>query len=738
MKILLFTTCNVWLTVAIYAQTTIKGTIQSNKGKPIIGASISIKDSYDGATADSTGHFSFITVEKGEHIMQVSSVGYKLYEQKVILADTSINLTIRLKEEPNELTAVVITAGSFEASDKKRTTILSSLDIVTTAGSNGDITGAIKTLPGTQQVGDQEGLFVRGGTNAETKQFIDGTIVNNPFFSSIPDLAQRGRFSPFLFKGTIFTSGGYSALYGQALSAALILESIDLPDRSSANVGVTTVGANAGFQQLAKNKQYSWGVTYGYTNLTPYFKIVKQKPDYFTAPYYHLADANFRIKTSNTGMLKFYTTFATNTLGLRFKDTDTTELKDAFGLTNYNTYTNLSYREKLGLRWKMDLGASFSYNIDDVNQELQNIHNQQLFINRDPFLLKNYSLKSTSSLAQIKLVLEHKIKGLNTLRFGGEYLYSADKNKFNAFENASHDNLSALFAEGDVYITNDIAAKIGSRLEYSSILRRVNIAPRISIAYKLNKGGQFSFAYGDFYQKPDKQYLLLTNDLNYSKATHYILNYQKITSMRTFRVEAFHKTYYDLIKTYPTINNNGNAYAGGFELFWRDKQTIKDLDYWISYSYLDTRRDYLNFPQRIEPNFAAKHTASLVLKKFVTKWKTGFNLSYSFATGRPYYDIRYDGTKNTFSIFDQGRTIPYHNVSFSLNYLTSLFHKKDFSVLVVSLTNVLGNDQIFGYRYSYKGDLKSPITPAANRFFFIGLFMSFGVDRTEDAINNNL
>lgn len=734
----IFTAFSLWLTANGYTQTTITGTIKSNRNKPVVGASITIKDSYDGATSDSSGKFSFPTTEKGEHFLQISSVGYKSYEQKITLTDNALVLNIALKEEPNELTVVVITAGSFEAGDKKRTTILNSLDIVTTAGSNGDITGAIKTLPGTQQVGNQEGLFVRGGTNAETKQFIDGTVVNNPFFSSVPDIAQRGRFSPFLFKGTVFTSGGYSALYGQALSAALILESIDLPDRSAANVSLSTVGIGAGFQDLAKNKKSSWGINYGYTNLTPYFKIVKQKPDYFTAPYYHTADANFRIKTSKTGMLKFYTSFATNTLGLRFKDIDSINLKDAFGLTNYNVYTNASYREKIGMRWRMDLSAGFSYNLDKINQELQDANNQKQIITSKPFNVKNFNLRSTSALSQLKMVLENKLRGLSAIRFGGEYMYSQDKGQFNNFNASFNDNFSSLFAEGDFYITNDIAAKIGARFEYSSILQKPNIAPRISLAYKLNKGGQFSFAYGDFYQKPERQYLLYTHDLSYSKATHYILNYQKITTLRTFRVEAFHKRYYNLIKTYPDTNNLGNGYAQGLELFWRDKQTIKNLDYWISYSYLDTKRNYLNFFNQIEPNFAAKHTASLVVKRFVEKWKIGFNLSYTFATGRPYYNIRYDSANSKFAIYDQGRTIPYHSVSFSLNYLTSLFHKKDFSVLVFSITNVFGNEQIYGYNYSYNGMLKSAIIPPARRFFFVGLFMSFGVDRTQDVINNNL
>ena len=137
----------------------------------------------------------------------------------------------------SELKAVTVISGSFAAGDTKRAaTVLNSIDVATVGGGNADITAAVKTLPGAQQIGEQEGLFVRGGTGDETKQFIDGTLVNNPYYTSVPDLATRGRFSPFLFKGTVFSTGGYSALYGQALSSALILESIDLPERSAANL----------------------------------------------------------------------------------------------------------------------------------------------------------------------------------------------------------------------------------------------------------------------------------------------------------------------------------------------------------------------------------------------------------------------------------------------------------------------------------------------------------------------
>ena len=59
-------------------------------------------------------------------------------------------------------------------------------------------------------------------------------------------------------------------------------------------------------------------------------------------------------------------------------------------------------------------------------------------------------------------------------------------------------------------------------------------------------------------------------------------------------------------------------------------------------------------------------------------------------------------------------------------------------MVVASVTNVLGSNQVFGYNYSYNGNYKEAITPVAPRFFFLGVFLSWGVDRRQDAINNNL
>ena len=212
---LLFTPLLIIISLFTTAQVSIKGKVTDPAGLPISGASISIKGSYDGATTDSAGHFSFKTFEKGIQVLSISFIGYKPTELSISLDKDHKDLGVVLKEEITELKAVILSAGSFEASDRKRTTVLNTIDMLTTAGSNADVNAAIKTLPGTQQVGESEGLFVRGGTSAETRTYIDGNLVNNFFYSSVPNIAQRGRFSSFIFKGTVFSTGGYSAQYGQ-------------------------------------------------------------------------------------------------------------------------------------------------------------------------------------------------------------------------------------------------------------------------------------------------------------------------------------------------------------------------------------------------------------------------------------------------------------------------------------------------------------------------------------------
>ena len=731
------------------AQATFSGSVRDNKNNPITGASVTLKDTYDGGITDSLGNFRFVTTEKGMQTLVVTAMGYNRIEQPVNLAETLQPFSFSLKEAFNELKAVVISAGSFEASDRKRAAaVLSSLDIVTTASANGDVTGALRSLPGAQQVGEAEGLFVRGGTAAETKYFIDGTLVNRFFLSSGPNIQGYGRFNPFLFKGTVFSTGGYSALYGQALSSAVILESIDLPDQTSATLSASVLSLGGGFQKLNKKKNASYGINYDYSNLGLAFKLIQRKQDYSTAPVSHNIDANFRIKTSSFGMLKYYGVVTTNKLAFTTPSIDSAGYLDGFALDNLYIYHNLSWKERLGTYWKFFAGVAYTNNRDDISGKFQNAEKHE--VTYPGFEYKNYDLRATGNYLNSKAVFERRLRGLSAIRLGGEYNYSKDKSRYKDYQSNRYtgnvtDNISSLFAESDIYVTNAIAAKLGARLEHSTYLDKTNIAPRASLAYKTGVNSQASIAYGMFFQNPETRYLPSTADLRFSRADHYIAQYQKTSNQRVFRAEAYYKDYHNLVKTGFSSGRDGSAVstegfgdAKGFEVFYRDKKTIKNLDFWISYSYLDTKRNYLNFPYAITPNFAAKHTANFVVKKFITPIKTQFNLAYNYATGRPYYNLGY--SNGSYKFTDRGRVQDYNNVSFSVNYIPSIgkTNSKTFVVYVLSVSNVLNLKQTYGYQYSSNGLIKQAIEPPSRSFIYIGAFFSFGIDRTEDAINNNL
>ena len=105
----------------------------------------------------------------------------------------------------------------------------------------------------------------------------------------------------------------------------------------------------------------------------------------------------------------------------------------------------------------------------------------------------------------------------------------------------------------------------------------------------------------------------------------------------------------------------------------------------------------------------------MVFKKFFEKLNLSTGFTYTYASGRPYYNPNNPE-------FMADRTIDYHSLGINGAYLRQI--KNCFAVLAFSVTNVIGNDQIFGYRYSYDLQRSAAVTPPAKRFFFVGLFIS--------------
>jgi len=694
----------------VSAQTRIAGTITDARKQSLPGANVMVKGSIDGTASDSAGRFSFSTRRTGEALLLVTFIGYESYETRVLLDGNPVELSIQLREQAASLADVVITAGSFEASDKKKGVTLKPLDILTTASASGDIYGALTTLPGTAVVGEDGRLFVRGGDAYEANTYIDGLRVKKPYPSTTPELPARGRFSPQLFTGTTFSSGGYSAQYGEALSSALILNTEGLADDAQWGVGLMAIGATASKTWAGSRASGSIGAEY--YNLGLYNNLVNQRVNYNKNPMGAGVNFNFRQRTGRDGLLRVMGNGSVGRVSLWYPDYENNGAEALFNLDNDNLYLNTLWTSPLGKGWDLKLGHAFSYDYNRLRPGERRIDETDLFYQGKITLRKEFSPK-------VSLITGTDV---SVSRFVQEY----SGPEVPLFRAEFSDQMPSVYAESEVMVLRKVAVRAGLRGEWSPLLDRMTVNPRFSAAWLLGENSQVSFATGLFSQKPQEQLLRFTHDLGFERAEHYILNYQMQKNNRIFRVEVYQKNYSDLVRYDATdftqarlYNNTGKGFARGLEVFWRDQQTVRSLDYWVSYSFIDTKRIYKDYPAEVRPSFAPEHSFSVVAKKWVQKINTQFGGTLTWTSGRPFDD------PSTVPFMDQF-TPNYFDISLNASHLFPLFGKT--SVLYFSVSNITGQKNIFGYRYYQSpqgGYVSDPVRPEADRFFFIGLFINF-------------
>jgi outer membrane cobalamin receptor len=705
-----------FLTTLAYGQSTILGRVVDNKNQPIIGANVYLNGTYDGATTNENGKFLFTTEAEG---IQILIISFMSYETKTISADVSklSKLQILLREDVESLDAVVLSAGTFEANDNSKVSVLKPMDVVMTASALGDFIGALQTLPGTSNVAEDGRLFVRGGNADETQIFIDGIRVFTPFTPTTNNIPTRGRYSPFLFDGITFSTGGYSSEFGQALSSVLLLNTIDEPDQEKTDIGLLSVGATLGNTQKWEKSSLSFNASF--ITLAPYLKVFEDRNDWETPFQGAQGEMVFRQRLDN-GLLKFYAAFDTTKFALTQDDINFEEGIDV-KLNNNNFYLNTSYKGVLGNSWTVTAGLSYTYARNETGIQTNDINN-------------------TENSAHLKLKLKKRFNSRFKLNFGIEqFITKFDEN----FQGGTIDetygftnNITAGFAEVDLIFSKDLALKVGLRADYSSIFGDTDIAPRAALAYKVSANGQFSLAYGNFFQNPNGSVLKFEQDLKARKTSHYILNYQYVKDGRIFRAEAYRKDYDNLVKFDTQLEgfdssftSSGDGYAQGIDLFWRDNTSIKNFDYWVSYSYLDTERDYRNFESPVQPSYATNHNLSIVGRYWIDDWKSQVGLSYGFSSGRPYTNPNTDE-------FLSERTKSFNSLSVNWAYLLS-----PQKILYFSINNVLGFKNINGYQYANTPDFngqfnRRALTPAADQFFFIGLFWTISEDGTDNQLDN--
>lgn len=702
--------------VGIAQQNTISGEVLDKKGHPIMGVNVFLDGSYDGATTDRFGRFVFSTDLGSSQTLLLTAIGYLERQRPITIHRDSVYFQVFMQQDESQIAEVVVKAGQFQLGNLSNA-VLTPLDIVTTAGSMGNIVAALEKLPGAQIAGENGRLMVRGGDPHETQTYVNGIRVPQPYTASANGVPVRGRFSPFLFKGVNFSTGAYSAEYGNALSSILNLTTELQIEDPKTEISLSSVGV--GLSNTQQWNTTSLSLHTDYTNLAPYTNLIQQDITW-TAPYEQWSGEGVVRNKGEKHFMNIYASFALERLGFEDRHIDYEE-RIHTAVNSQNGYLNGNYIRYVPGNWKWETGAGIGYMNKNVWFHDLAIPTRTL----DIHLKTKWQKNTNTSLRWL---------------FGMEYFYQKFDESFVSPSIAVPEygfrrRLVTGFGELSYRAFGRFYTDLGLRYTDDLVSRRY-VEPRASLAYQINSEQTASLSYGLFHQQAHEDLAKYTQDLDWQSAQHSIFNYTYAAKGRNLRLELYSKHYGDLLRydtPQPEYNSSyradGTGRVQGVDLFWKDNVTIRNLQYWISYSLTDARKWERNYRMPVQPSYVAEHYFSVVTKYWIAAWRSQVGLTNTSISGRPYHDPNLSG-------FMQFKTKPQNDLSFNWSYLLS-----QQKILHFSVTNALGNTPVFGYQYRQQPNElgfyeRQEITPNAKRFVFVGFFWTISQNKTDNQLDN--
>ena len=663
------------------SQTVISGVVTDGR-EPMAGANVFIIGTIDGCLTDSLGRFEFVTSKTGELSIKATFIGF---EDAVLTTTESQNLLIRMREQATTINEVIVTAStySFGKSDNFKT--MDALDVVMSGNSCGDIVAALQTLPGTQKVGENGKLYVRGGESDECQTFINGMHVLVPYSTNIENNAVRGRFSPFLFKGINFSLGGYGGEYGQALSSVLPMETTDVATGDKLGVSASLVDWNIGGTKAFSSSSLSFNADY--TSMGLYDALFPDRINW-TRPYRKLSgEAQYKAELSSASVLKSYIGYDFTTLGQHVDNR-------MLSLYEHNIYANATLKSNIGRGYSLFTGianSSVINDIDDVQILGDHYHNLRNEIHLKAEVRKVYSSVLKMS-AGVEDYLRHSTKRYDNSHYRLDY------------------NLLAAHTDAQLRIVPKLFLNLSARVENASYDGGWLLMPRATLSYVPNKRFQLSAMLGKYSQTADDDNIVMSGkNLSQSTANHAILSMQYEIRNTLLRIEPYYKKYHNL----PLIANglytaDGYGTSKGVDVFIENHSLIKNLTSTLSYSFNDSERLYLDYTALRTPDYVSRHNVRMTLKYNIGKAIIG--LSESYASGRKY---------------PIGTTPHYNSVDANITWLVS-----PKIIVYTSLNNIFGRTNIF--RYNPDG---TTVKANRDRFFYIGIFVSLKNNKAYDISN---
>lgn len=675
------------------AQRLISGRVTDGH-KPLENVNVYIKGTMDGALTDSLGIFRF-TAQQGDTLV-ASCIGFD--QAILILGKSCDHLSLRIHPHTATINEVVVTGSGFSFGETNGVKRMGALDIVTDGASGGDIVAALQSLPGTQKVGENGKLYVRGGSSDECQTYINGMHVLQPYTTTAQNSPSRGRFSPFLFKGIDFSLGGYDAEYDQALSSVLPMETTDQSATDKLGVSASLIDWNFGGTKAMKAGSLSMNATY--LDLGLYHRLFPDRWDW-QRPYRQLSgELQWKMQPSSSVVSKTYLGYDHTSLAL---NTD----NRLFDLHENNIYWNsvLKGTAKGRLSWFAGMAVSgYGQHINSLWMS-----GDRMIHRSGEIHLKAKAMKVLSSALKVTMGAENMIRHVEihyalpneTAHLGTVYPGLRYEKSY---------QLPAAFAEAQYRLIRNVYAEASLRTDYSSMTYHWLFLPRVVLNYCPNSSLRLSLSGGRYSQEAiDTIQAQGTAAMASAVAEHYIFSLHEQLKNTTIQVEAYYKHYHHLpLWQGSGYSSDGYGWSRGFDVFFDDHSLSPNLSTTISYSYNDSRRLWLDNAETCRPDFASRHNLRLSIRY---QWrKLLFGITESYASPR----------------LVRGRNTPYYN---SLDAAITWLPSK--RVIVYSaLSNLLNRRNIYGYQQNGQ-----PITGSSNHFFYLGIFISLKSNKAYDISN---
>jgi len=218
-------------------------TDQDNVGIELANVVVLNADRPTGTATNKNGYYELLLDETDTVVLNFSMIGYTSVQQRIIDVREVININVQLLTDEQLLTEIEVrglkhTQGTMDYIDATTTRFMPD-------ATGGSIESLLITFAGVSQTNELSSQYnVRGGSFDENSVYVNGIEIHRPLLIRSGQQEGLSFVNPEMVENVQFSSGGFSAQYGDKMSSVLDI-TYKRPTAFEASFSASLLGAHA-------------------------------------------------------------------------------------------------------------------------------------------------------------------------------------------------------------------------------------------------------------------------------------------------------------------------------------------------------------------------------------------------------------------------------------------------------------------------------------------------------------